>query len=320
MGVTSFWTETTAEYGVGPLTILPPVHLATEAPKSMTDEAFNQLLQKKLGGANPEWGPADKETIYVYFAPPGTDITASGSCCNEYDGYHDEATIGGVSVAYAVVCSCPGEAGLTDIQQVTIAASHEMVEAATDPYVQSGPAFGQTDDIHAAWTVVSGGEVADMCEYNNDTNLVPQGGTYTVQRSWSNVAAQAGKNPCVPVAPGGPYFNSIPVLKDDVTIDYYGPWTTKGLKIPAGQTGKVTLDLFSEADTGGPWKVSVFDLGDFTGANPTLSFSLDKASGSNGDQITLTIKVLSADPQGHPFVVYSERNGQSNLSMGMVAD
>jgi hypothetical protein len=320
MGKTSFWSQTTAEYGVGPLAVSPPVHLTTPAPKSLSDAALVQLLQKNLGGASPAWGAPDKETIYVYFAPAGSDVTASGNCCNEYDGYHDEAKISGVSVSYAVVCSCPGEPGLTDIQQITIAASHEMVEAATDPYVQSATAFGQTDDPHAVWTVVSGGEVADMCEYNNDANIVPEGGTYTVQRSWSNAAAKAGKNPCVPVAPTGPYFNSTPLFQGDVTFDYYGPWTTKGLKIGAGQTGTVPLALFSESDTGGPWDLSVYDMGDITGAKPTLSFSLDKASGSNGDTVHLSIKVLSADPQGHPFIVYSERNGQSNLSMGMIVD
>jgi hypothetical protein len=320
MGASSYWAEVTQEYGVGPLTIAPPVHIATAAPKTMSDNAFVALLKKNLGGDSPAWGAADTSTIYVYYAPAGTDVTDQGSCCNEYDGYHGEAAVGGVHVSYAIICNCPGFDGQPDFRQTTVAASHELVEAATDPYVNTNGAFGQTDDDHAVWTVVSGGEVADMCEFNDDTNTIPADGTYTVQRSWSNAAAKAGKNPCVPVNSAAPYFNSIPALKDTVTIDYYGAWQTKGVKIPVNQTGTVTLDLFSEADTGGPWNVSVYDMGDFTGQNPTLSFKQDKQSGSNGDTITLTIKVLSASAQGHPFIVYSERKGQTNLAMGMVAN
>ena len=108
-----------------------------------------------------------------------------------------------------------------------------------------------------------GGEVADMCQDNDDSNYLPPGSTYTVQRSWSNAAATAGTNPCVPVPATGPYFNSYPTLPDQVTLTAGspsgGPITTTGVNIPLGQSRTIDVVLHSEAPTSGPWTVTAYD-------------------------------------------------------------
>ena len=160
-------------------------------------------------------------------------------------------------VPYAVGCSCPGFDGpnVTDIQERTVAISHELVEATTDPFPGPATAYGQEDDNDIVWTAVSGGETADMCEFNDDSNLVPPGSKYMIQRTWSNAAAALMQNPCVPTPPGIPYFNSYPALTQ---IPYNGG-TTMGVNIPLGQSKTIDVKLSSAGATPGPWSVSVFD-------------------------------------------------------------
>ncbi len=106
-----------------------------------------------------------------------------------------------------------------------------------------------------------------MCEANSDANYTPPGSTYMVQRSWSNHAALAGTNPCVPVPAGdGPYFNSYPTLPDTVTLggNYWStPVAIPGVLIPVGQTRTIDIVLQSQAPTSGPWTVNVLDLSQY---------------------------------------------------------
>jgi hypothetical protein len=161
-----------------------------------------------------------------------------------------------------------------------------------------------------------------MCQFSDDSFAVPKGGTYTVQRSWSNKAARAGTNPCVPVMTADPYLNSVPVLPDMVTVETAGPpIDAPGVKIPVGGSRTIAVTLFSDAPTPGPWKVSAGDVSELTGGTKRLQLSLDEAGGQNGDTLHLTIKVLQADPTFgvEPFVLFSDdAGGQSNLWMGLV--
>jgi hypothetical protein len=330
---TNFWAQTTSEYGVGPLTVLPTILITTAPPATITDNDFQTELAMNLMGATPAWGAADASTIYLFLIPTGMVISdMTGTSCKDYDGYHSEATItSSLSVPYAIGCSCPGFDGatVTNLAERTIALSHELDEAATDPFPFSNPAFGQADDPDTVWTILSGGEVADMCEFNDDSYLPNPGGTYWVQRSWSNKAAKALTNPCVPFTATGPYFNTMPVLPDKVAITGGGTSVTvPGVKIPVGGSKTIDLTLFSEAPTAGPWKVRALDGAyDFLGSpSANLTLTLDKTSGQNGDTLHLTIKVLHTDPMFgvEPFVILStlgkagDPDFQNNLWMGVV--
>jgi hypothetical protein len=293
---TTFWSETTSEYGVGALTILPTIVRTGAAPANLTPATLEQDLATNTTGTSPAWGAADFSTIYLFLIPPGTIIgDASGTGCTDFDGYHTEVNVqGSLSVPYAVGCACPGFDGpkVTDLQERTVAISHELIEAATDPLPNSHAAYGQEDDADIVWTIASGGEVAAM----------------------------ASTNPCVPVVTQEPYFNSVPQLPDTLTVGAGTGISTPGVKIPVGSTKTIDVDLFSDAPTSGPWKVSVSDLNAALSGTKYLELSLDKTSGQNGDTLHLTIKVLKADPQFgmEPFVILSELDGQSNLWMGSV--
>ena len=325
---TSYWGEVTSQYGVGALTVLPAITLTETPPTTITDAEVQQSLAANTTGASPAWGPASTSTIYLFLLPPGTIITTTGSNgtgCTDFDGYHDESAVtNGVTVPYAVGCSCPGFDGpaITDLEERTVVISHELVEASTDPFPNTDPAYVQEDDDDIVWTLVSGGEVADLCELNLDSYYIPPDGTYMVQRIWSNEAAKASTNPCVPVPDTGPYFNSVPALDDAIQLDVGGGATlpTIGVTIPVGASKTIPVSLFSDAPTSGPWKVSVYDGSYLTGGTAELDLSLDEDTGENGDTLNLTIKVLEADPTYgvESFVLFSDLGGQENIWMGMV--
>jgi hypothetical protein len=321
---TSYWSITTSEYGVGPLMAAMPVHLPDPIPSSYTDALFTQLITTNTTGASPAWGPVDTQTIYVIAIPKGVvfdDGTGDKCCTGDYDGYHDEATIGGTRVAYAVTCTCPGFDGPseTDAQQLTVVVSHELVESATDPYFQSAAGIAQSDDAHLAWTVATQGEAADMCELNTDADVIPADGTYTVQRTWSNAAALAGQNPCVPWS--GVYNGTEPVMPDKKVLSYFGEsWNAAVVKIPMGQTGMVDIPLFSSGPSGA-WTVKAYDYSaDYGGGAKLLNLSLDRETGQNGDVLHLSITPQAFDStlHGAVFIIESTWGSYDSLSMGIV--
>ena len=143
-----------------------------------------------------------------------------------------------------------------------------------------------------------------------------------MQRVWSNKAAAAGHDPCQPQG-ASPYFNSAPVLGDKIPVvgSPLGSFTTKGVKIPVGTSKTIELDLYSDAPTSGPWKISVMDASVFFGGSPSLSFTLDKTEGKNGDKVNLTIKALAKSSLGaSPFWIQNDLGGVSTVWIGLVGN
>jgi hypothetical protein len=324
LAASTYWAATTSEYGVGPLTVGTPIHIATAAPKVATDAEFQQQIQDNLGGANPAWGKADPNVIYTFVLPEGATIDSGGVCCSGgYDAYHDEAKVGATKIAYAIVCTCPGfdGPGVSTLGSITTALSHEIIEAVTDPYPNTAGAFGTTADADIAWSQISEGEVADMCEFDADQYLQPADMHYLVQRSWSNAAAAAGKDPCVPPStPPDVYFNSAPLMTDTVSATwYFGTVKATGVKIPVGQSKTIDVQLWSVGPTTGPWTVAAYDYSEAYGGSPNLKLTFDKTTGSNGDTLKLTIQVLKkdADFASEPFWIESTLGNASNIWMGL---
>ncbi len=310
---TTYWGETTSEYGVGPLTVLPTVTLSEVGPPVISDAELQAMLIESTSGANPAFGAADPSTIYMFALPSGTiESDTQGACCTDFDGYHSETTGGPIALPYVVACACPGVGGGADsaLHLRTIAISHELVETATDPFPHTTPAFLGADHDHLVWSsVTGGGELADMCVLNEDAFFIPPGSQYMIQRSWSNAAAEATAEPCVPTRSAGPYFNTFPALGPvSYTVRLGRPFTTQGIKIPLGTTLTIPLNLYSSADTGADWTVRVFDANELKNGSSNLSLSLDRATGHNGDTINLTITPHTKDAMlgGEAFLLFSE--------------
>jgi hypothetical protein len=322
---TSYWATTTSEYGVGPLTVATPVHLTDAIPMTYTDDEFTKLIAQNTSGTSPPWGPPDRSTIYIIAIPPEVTFDDHGEkCCSTFGGYHSETIVNGVSVPYAIACACAGFNGkeTTDVTDLTVGASHELIEAATDPYTNTNPAFIGADDDHMIWTMLTmSGEVGDMCELNSDANIIPAGGQLMVQRTWSNKAAAAGQNPCVPST--GTYYGTEPVLPDTASLpDYFGNVTkTKVVKIAKYDTATIDLPIFT-SDISGPVNVIVYDgLYYYYGDNKLLDLKLDRSVGNNGDVLKLSITPNGFDTQlkASVFVVEAHWEGGMSMAMGVVA-
>lgn len=324
IGATAYWAAL-AEYGIGAATSPSTIALDEAAPTTIDDAAIQTWLAGKLNANDAAWPAADANTVYVLYYPAGTTITLSGaSSCVGFGGYHNsvqlDASHANMNVAYAVVPRCASFGALASLDAWTGIASHELVEAATDPYPNVSPGYAQVDDADVAWMFVLGGaETGDMCaQQASSFTKFAELPAYTVQRFWSNASAAAGHDPCVPSLPGEVYFQSAPVLPDMVSLTGL-PVPLKGVQIPVGQSKVISVDLFSDAPTSGPWTVQALDYAQLRGGSPNLSFSFDRTSGTNGDVLKLTITVLRASQFGaEPFVVVSTLGSATPLWVGVV--
>ena len=116
-------------------------------------------------------------TLYMVYFPPGVKISSQGGSCVTFCAYHFNFSHNGHQIRYGVMpdfgpgSGCDfGCGGGTQFQNVTMASSHEMIEAVTDP------------DPFSAW-VGPASEIGDVC--NQQPATLP-GTSYIVQRQWSN--------------------------------------------------------------------------------------------------------------------------------------
>jgi hypothetical protein len=346
VGATSYWNTIGSEYGVGSLVAGSPIQLtaADNPPAMYTDLAIEAWLDAKLGdtdagAADPAFPVPDGNTIFAFFFPSQVTISQGGgspppgdggvsdaaaptgsvSCVN-FGGYHSAFTMNNnQNVAYAVIPRCANFDGFTGIDAVTSAASHELLEGTTDPYLD---AFSTTDSAHRYWATVvgGGGEIGDMCAQTlSSFTHFPDLPAYIVQRCWSNKTALTGGDPCVPVPPGETYFNTIPVMPDELQVMGRGTdggtttVPTKGVMIAVGASKTIELDLFSNVPTQ-DWTVSAADSNYLNGGSAQLQFSFDKPSGKNGDKIHMTIKVLAAGRRNTEAFMISSMMGSSPTS------
>jgi hypothetical protein len=189
------------------------------------------------------------------------------------------------------------------VQNLEVAMSHELIEAATDPYPEVQPLFTIEDYTSPFYFVP--GEVGDLCVGNNmKETAVVNGVNYTfwVQRTWSNAAAAAGNDPCVPYLPNaGAYYNVSAV-------------PNQTLEVQAGQTVTYQVTAWSTAPLRS-WYVSTYrSMGNFD-PQPDLNGQQSIAM-KNGDTATLTLTIpADAAPNSYAVVeVFSSLNNAAYSS------
>jgi hypothetical protein len=271
------------------------VTLKTAPAASYTDSAQGgpSTLQTYIQGliTSNDIAQPDASTILVFYFPQTTTISLDGAAsCQVFGGYHNSMTVNGVQFPYAIVDECPPQTGgpnLTLLQETTFASSHEIVEAATDPY-QTATTLGFylnfNDPSIFPWNNLGGGEAADMCVdfLGLGQDETTEGG-FTVQRIWNDKAAAAGGDPCVP-ASTATYFNVAPET-----------WL---LTMAVGSTQTFSAVAFSTAQMAN-WTVLGGDLNATqTDANPYLTITINggkSATVNNGDTVTVGV-TLNQDP------------------------
>lgn len=338
LGTTQYW-GVMSEYGVGAITSGTPIVLthADDPPLVYDDADIETWLANKLNSNDPAFPQPDANTIYTFFFPADVTITQGGtssgfpsdggaeagpveagapsgsqSCVpGGFGGYHsvDQAVNSGNAV-YAIVARCSNFDGYSGVDSATAIGSHELAESASDPLIS---AYSRTDTAHSYWSsVLGGGEIGDMCAQDQGSFTKFSDSPYLVQRLWSNKAAMAGTDPCVPVPAGEVYFNTYPNMPDTLQAQGRGPdggtttIPTKGVQIAVGSSKTIELDLFSTAPTA-PWKIVAQDpyqLG--LAATKELTLAPSITVGENGTKINLTITVVAAGRRNtEPFLITS---------------
>jgi hypothetical protein len=312
LGSSSYWKEVVGEYGVGPSVAEAPIQLSETAPSSISLEGIQAWLRQKLEDGASGWIlPDADESLFVLYYPATTSVTLNGlESCSTFNGFHNEVSLSnGKAISFAVVPRCTSLADVHGLDALTVAASHEIIEAVTDPLPQSHPAFAAAPE-EFIWTYVTGGgEVGDLCASQSGMHLRPSSLPYEVQRTWSNVRAAAGHDPCVPSPASEVYFNSAPVLPDRLAVQDKTT-TTKGIRIAAGQQKTIEIDLYSDAPSPSAWTVKAEDMAALAGKSPELAFRFDRTSGVNGDKLALTVTVLKQSSIGEIFVLTSTLGDQ----------
>ena len=314
LAASPYWTTTTSEYGVGPITVMPTI-VSADAPPT-TDTGLETWLAGNFDGMHAGF-PAtpDQGTIYSVFLPAGITLhTEFGDSCQSFGGYHDEAMgLQGQSIVYALLPRCG--AGADGVDSLTVATSHEWIEASTDPFVETALAYGDADPDHYVMSLTPGAEAGDYCEYlpSAAARLV---GTYAVQRTWSNAASRAGSDPCVP-APTTPYLGAAAMFTQQMSIDgENGPVMTKGVEVALHGTAEVDVALFSDSAADAFTVKAVDVAAAFNGTPAELTFAWDKTTGVNGDTLHLTVtRAAAGQLPGSEFLI--ETKNSSNKTVGM---
>ena len=289
------------EYGVGTGTAAPAVVLNQTPAAMMTDAEVQSFLAARVQDGT---FTVDAQSIAVLFYPATVTITNNGSVsCKDFAGYHGTTVLGsGGRLAYAVIPRC----GLEPVGALTFAISHELAEAATDPVLT---AYNDLADPYSLWTLNYGGvEVGDLCQNLADPAFNEKN-VGVVARVWSNSAAAAFNNPCVPAAPG-PAFFSIPQHTQLQTVQLNNKLRSiEQIPVTAGQSVTIDVRMLSNSQPSPSWNVTPTEgpLPNSGGTlnAPALSFAWVEApgkataSGQNGQTLHLKITANAAGPLGY---------------------
>jgi hypothetical protein len=285
--VSSKWlANICSEYRCGTGTHVAKI-VIPDAPPAVVGEQdiVSFLLAQMQNGVVPRPPTPENDWFYVIYYPASTRVDAPGFTGCQTGGFHYFARDGQTRFAYSPIPDCAATRlpGWTPLEAIEENASHELIEAVTDPY---GDGFYLTDPQNPR--SIFEGEIADYCVGNTTEEA-----GFTATRVWSNRAAAMGLDPCQP-APPVPYFNVSAAAK---------------VEVPTGGSATFSVTGWSTAERApwdlvvGGWLLSAFD-------------PMAKLSGSrlnNGDMLTVTVSSPAGTPSGTRgslmFYSYDKQSG-----------
>jgi hypothetical protein len=243
----TYWAAIGMDYGVSAGTH-SHVKLPIATPATLSNSDIGSYVDAAVkAGTLPQ---PTAQTVYEFF------LSAAATADNVPNaiGWHDRSPAGH---AYAVILPGCSSAAADILNTYSFVAAHELIEAATDPAPNSGYSFG-----------FGQGEVGDLC------NVLTMQGGYAVPTIWSNSAAAAGGDPCVP-ATGRTY----------VDVDPAPASVSVGAQ--AGASASVTLTGWSTAQVG-DWLVQASVVSGSSGITAALDpMATDLVN--NGETLQLTV-------------------------------
>jgi hypothetical protein len=288
----SSWFSTVGrEYGIQGGSILRHVQLTHDAPPSIDDSDIAGMLTAKIADHSLPEAPQGgfDNMLYVIYFPATTSVSAQAmgsptNVCQGYGAFHTETATSGPHFAYAVIPACPSQwSTMNDLEFEEFSASHEIVEAATDPFIITNPGWTVDASPSNPWGAVAP-EVGDLCDFTGSPDY--REGAWVAQRIYSNRAAAAqDRDPCIPSVPA-PYFN-------------VASTPTVAQTLAAGSTVSFDLAAWSLAPVA-PWKLVAMSSGDFMPSIRLSTTSIDNGgvgridvgvprSATSGNQVVVTV-------------------------------
>ena len=169
--------------GGAAVTITPSIKGSTVSDAQIQTELTAQIAAHKLPA------PTANTLYMVHFPPKVTIKNGSGTSCRDFCAYHGTTR---KEVYYGVLpdqgpgsgCEKGCGPGASQVETLTISASHEIVEAVTDPGVglasKMGPPLAWYDPSKDS-AGAERAEIGDICATQDGTL-----GGWTVQKEWSN--------------------------------------------------------------------------------------------------------------------------------------
>jgi hypothetical protein len=289
IGASAWWKRLAEEYDLGSASAVANL-MGPPITADMTDhDVYDYITSAISANGGPE---RNGNSLYLLYLPPGITVIEQGvpnTGCDKFEAYH--AAYGTRGDNLAVVQQCGG----TDPRDsMTVAASHEIIEAATDPDYQSyvlpaiAPHAPWTEPIWNAYNLTGRAELADLCVGTYDLEA-----GYYYQRIWSNLDVAKGGDPCAPEL-AEPYYVAL------FAQDWY--------PINAGQT--LTIPIFGWASSGmsSAWPLDAYAASAKTGFTATV--------GGNGTlKANETSSVLVTAPADAPSGTFAVVSVESDRPM-----
>jgi hypothetical protein len=245
------------------------VQLDEELPATINAAGVEALLEREVKARR--FGPLDRDELLLVYLPKGVslaDAFVPRYCAGGPRAYHSALRSGRGKVPYAVLPRCGDEAELTSV------ASHEILEATTNPD-PSSRGFAFVQDSSTLGFTAAGREPVDPCGLLTMDGHRALADGFVVQRAWSNNAASLGRDPCVPSSGRRPYLALVP-RQSTIRL------------AQEGQSITVTLEAAAEHSVPA-WAVSAFDLTGYQDQKKYVDLSLDKSRVATGETASLTI-------------------------------
>jgi hypothetical protein len=312
-----YWASVATEYGVGALTANDLVVMDETPSPNLSSNDVEAWLKTKLETAGGPLGAPDASSVYVLFYPAGVTITLEGggpfgTTCQGNGGFHSEIDAGGKAVGYAVIPRC------SDIDDVTVSASHEIFEWATDPFPFTKPAFSKLDDAHWAWEATMFGELSDLCTFMDRDNLRPDELGFLVQRHWSNKASLAGNYPCIPQKTES-YVQAIANATDDALVPDFEDQTkmikTKAIRVAPGQSKSVEVQIYADQNVKQTIPLQVLTYDQLYGTSQPSGFTLKVGSSHVAIGSTTTLTVTAPKDVTYDIAILAAYVDANNVHM-----
>jgi hypothetical protein len=183
-GLTGVWKQ----YGAGKGTVSRSLGIPVNDPRRVSRAQLEALVKKAV--ARGSFDASNPQRVFMLMLPPQCVLTAGReSSSRGLGGFHSSVSVNGREVYYSAIVYSQRGNGLDFAgeprKNVTIAASHEVSEAVTDPDVEVANRTGDRRKLGWYDDVTGKGEIADVPVDDEGLRAWGYSDGFAFQKLWS---------------------------------------------------------------------------------------------------------------------------------------